>query len=420
MPHATRGSRRAQVKLRKTMEGSVQYRVQGWQNGSESALIAFLERKASAREGSPLKVFDYTREGDSIIITVSAKVASRFAHLNGFIFVRSPLSIKEISGSAAPRQEPAVKTSIPIQVARFRDEANIGANFVTTFFPEYDSNRQLVLQNFYDANSCFSLSVNTRANRVNSSEKLDHSWSSYIKESRNLTKITHLPARMSRSHRGQEAIFKLWSSLPTTRHPPLDSASNQNWLIECHSMPGLPDPTGEAAGGVGGLIVIVHGSFEELGPGGAQVTARRSFDRTFIIGPGAGLGGIRVNSDVLSLRAYGGPEGITDLKPPPTNPQQPELLPPPPPPPPAPSPAPQQPPQHPEVPAGSGFGTPQPGKTETMLSHEVMTLHLSFQTRLKLQWAAEALEKNGWNLDAAVADVQKLAGQIPADAFLQV
>ena len=132
-------------------------------------------------------------------------------------------------------------------------------------------------------------------------------------------------------------------------------------------------------------MVIVHGSFEEPAVGGAHVTARRSFDRTFIIGPGAGLGGIRVISDVLSLRAYGGHEGIIQLtQPPPVNPQQPQLLSlPQQPMPPPPSPAQQQPqpPQHPEVPAGSGFGTPQPGKTETMLSHEVMTLRLSFPTR---------------------------------------
>jgi hypothetical protein len=415
--------RRAQIRSDESMEDSVQYRVQGWQNASESALIAFLERKASSPSRPPLKVLDHTRDGDSVIITVSAKVAPRFAHLDGFTFAGSKLCIKEVSGSAPPRQEPA-KTSIPIQPARFRDEADIGANFVTTFFPQYDSNRQLILQNFYDTNSNFSLSVNTRANRVESSEKLDHSWSAYIKESRNLTKITHLPARMSRSHRGQEAIFKKWSSLPTTRHPPFDSASNQNWLIECHSMPGLPDPTGAAPGGVGGLIVIVHGSFEELGAGGAQVTSRRSFDRTFIIGPGAGLGGIRVISDILSLRAYGGHEGIAEItQPTPTNPQQPQApsLPQQPPiPPPQQLPPAQQQPQHPEVPAGSGFGAPQPGKTQTMLSHEVMTLQLSFQTRLKLQWAAEALEKNGWNLDAAGADVQKLAGQIPPEAFLQI
>lgn len=404
------------------MEDSVQYKVRGWQNADVPSLIAFLERKASAPKRPPLKITEHVQDSnDSVIITVSAKVAHRFAHLDGFTFAGSQLSLQPVTGSAPVHQEPA-KASIPNQAARFRDEGNIGANFVTTFFPQYDSNRQLVLQNFYDANSAFSLSVNTRANRIETSEKLDHSWSSYIKKSRNLTKITHLPARLSRSHRGQEAIFKEWTSLPPTRHPPFDGSSNQNWLIECHSVPGLPDPAGVALGGVGGLIVIVHGSFEELGADGNQVTARRSFDRTFIIGPGGGLGGIRVISDVLSLRAYGGHEGITDIKEPtPTAPQQPQPLPPsqpltplsqqlPPPPP----------PQHPEVPAGSGFGTPQPGKTETMLSHEVMTLQLSFQTRLKLQWAAEALEKNGWNLDAAVADVQKLAGQIPAEAFLQI
>ena len=416
-----------------------QYRVTNWQNASLPSLVGFLERKASSREFPNLKILEYKEDRDgSVVIKVPANVSQRFGHLNGFSFAGAKLGVQEMGAPSQPnpQQQPAKaqQTSIPIQPARFRDEGDIGANFVTTFFPQYDSNRQLVLQNFYDASSTFSMSVNTRANRVETAERLDHSWSAYIKKSRNLTKITHLPARLSRSHRGQEAIFKEWSTLPATRHPPFDSNSSQNWLIECHSMPGLPDPSGSAPGGVGGLIVIVHGSFEEPSAASAQVMARRSFDRTFIIGPGGGLGGIRVISDVLSLRAYGGHEGIADITasqpaaptaiPPQSQPspappqQQPSLLPQQQ----IPLPPPTQPqtPQHPEVPAGSGFGTPQPGKTETMLSHEVMTLQLSFQTRMKLQWAAEALEKNGWNLEAAVGDVQKLAGQIPADAFLQV
>jgi hypothetical protein len=208
------------------MEDSVQYKVRGWQNADVPSLIAFLERKASAPNRPPLKIIGHVQDSnDSVIITVSAKVAHRFAHLDGFTFAGSQLSLQQVTGSAPVHQEP-VKASIPNQAARFRDEGNIGANFVTTFFPQYDSNRQLVLQNFYDANSAFSLSVNTRANRIETSEKLDHTWSSYIKKSRNLTKITPLPARRSRSHRRPEAIFKEWTALPATRPPTFDGSSN--------------------------------------------------------------------------------------------------------------------------------------------------------------------------------------------------
>jgi nuclear RNA export factor len=156
----------------------------------------------------------------------------------------------------------------------------------------------------------FFLSVNTSAPRA-SEQPVGHekmkplAWDAYIKKSRNLIKVTHLPARLSRAYVGTEAIRDLWISLPSTRHPDL-LGEPQKWLIECHSLPGLPDPTGQSPGGVGGLIVMVHGEFYEIDEATGQPTMERSFDRTFVIGPGGGVGGIRVVSDILTLRAWGG------------------------------------------------------------------------------------------------------------------
>ena len=437
--------------------GLVAFKVTGWTNskassnpdGGVASLIEFLEKKASQPKRAPLKIIESAREGDSLLISVRAAGAQRFAHLNGFTFAGVKLVVAEInkgtqslqptsvpqssqpprgprstqpvskssngfSGTVAsqPTQEAAkVSTSIPIQAARFRDEADIGANFVTSFFPLFDTDRRLALQNFYDSSSTFSLSVNTHANRLETLEKLDPSWSAYIKRSRNLTKITHLPARMSRSHRGQEHIFKEWSSLPATRHPPFDQNNSNSWLIECHSLPGLPDPTGAAPGGVGGLIVMVHGSFEELDGTNGQVTSRRSFDRTFIIGPGAGLGGIRVISDIISLRAYGGSEGLAAEQP--AVPQQPQVQ--------------QQPqiPPHPEIQPGTpfeGFALPAPGKSDDQVVQETRALELSFKTRLRLEAAGQLLVGNGWDVATAFASFEALAqsGGIPQEALLQV
>lgn len=449
--------------------GTVAFKITGWTNskasdnsdGGVASLIEFLEKKASQPKRAPLKIIESAREFDSLLISVRATGAPRFAHLNGFTFAGVKLVVTEINqgpqssqttslppssqpprgprpsqpipassngfSTTTPQQIPQeatkVSTSIPIQAARFRDEADIGANFVTSFFPLFDIDRRLALQNFYDSSSTFSLSVNTHANRLETPEKLDSSWSAYIKKSRNLTRITHPPARMSRLHRGQEHIFKEWSTLPTTRHPPFDRNNSNNWLIECHSLPGLPDPTGAAPGGVGGLIVMVHGSFEELDGISGQVTSRRSFDRTFIIGPGGGLGGIRVVSDIISLRAYGGSEGLAagltrepgpeTQKPQEPIPQEPQVQ--------------QQPqiPPHPEIQPGTpfeGFALPLPGKGDDQLAKETTALELSFRTKLRLLAAGQLLEASGWDVAKAFASYETMAakGEIPMEALLQV
>jgi nuclear RNA export factor len=53
-----------------------------------------------------------------------------------------------------------------------------------------------------------------------------------------------------------------------------------------------------------GLIICIHGEFEEYDPKTGSV-GKRSFSRTFVLGPGRpGNWPVRVVSDMLSLRAY--------------------------------------------------------------------------------------------------------------------
>lgn len=53
-----------------------------------------------------------------------------------------------------------------------------------------------------------------------------------------------------------------------------------------------------------GMIACVHGEFEECNDD-KGVIVRRSFDRTFVLRAG-GDGGVKVGSDLLVVRAYGG------------------------------------------------------------------------------------------------------------------
>jgi nuclear RNA export factor len=311
-----------------------------------------------------------------------------------------------LNGAEVRNRTDVEKQKNPIQVMTpfFQDEADIGAKFVTDFFPLFDADRDTALRNFYDANSSFSVSVNTHAKRVQNEEGHNSTWDQHIKTSRNLLKITHLPARQSRLFRGSQ-IQTVWEQMPRTKHPALSSHPN-DWLIECHPLPGLPDPTGEAAGGVGGLIIMVHGNFEEMHPQSGKTIDRRSFDRTFVLGPGAGMGGIRVVSDILVLRGPGGSEawGLSSTyQDPATTPLEPHLT-------------------HPEVAPGSGIGQPAPGKPDVQVQQELLAIELSFKTSMRLEWAAKALMENAWDLAKAYANFQDLAQKekIPREAFLTV
>ncbi|GKZ19105.1 nuclear mRNA export, poly(A)+RNA binding protein [Aspergillus brasiliensis] len=297
------------------------------------------------------------------------------------------------------------KTPIPVQPPHFQDDSQIAENFVRAFFAGYDNDRSGILNSVYDNHTTFTLNVNTSAPRAQQTETAP--WDAYIKKSRNLLKISHLPARMSRVYTGTEKIRELWTSLPATRHPDI-AAHPEEWLIECYPIPGLPDVSGQSSTGVGGLLIMVHGKFDEIN--GAKVETR-SFDRTFIIGPGGGMGGIRVVSDILCLRAYGGHEAWIPEVPP----AVPQAAPPAAPAAPTPAALPVAIPGAPE-----GYGMPAPGKADTQVQQEQLVLQMSSNTRMTLQYSEMALSGNGWNMDAALKNFQELKAQgtLPPEAFL--
>ncbi|KAL9129404.1 MAG: hypothetical protein Q9217_002135 [Psora testacea] len=307
--------------------------------------------------------------------------------------IRSPEEVTTFTRSKLP---------LPILGPSFRDEASIAENFVKQFFPGYDTDRIALVNGYYDAQSTFSLSVNTSAPRgeLEVSSYQAASWDQYIKRSRNLMRVTHVPARMSRLYTGTEMIKDCFTVLPATRHPDLLSEP-QKWCIECHTLPGLPDPSRQSVSGVGGLMVIVHGEFSEVDISTNKTTVTRSFDRTFILGPGGGIGGIRVACDTLVLRAYGGfgawePEdvGAPDV-------------------PAAPSQASQY-----QIPIPEGFGVAGTGKTEEQVEKEMLALKLSNTTGMTLEYSGMCLEQSGWNLEGAGIAFEQAKVNLPAEAFL--
>ena len=286
------------------------------------------------------------------------------------------------------------KLPLPIRGPSFRDEVSIAENFLKRFFTAYDSDRSGLASGFYDTQSTFSLSINMSAPRGQESAKIAP-WDQYIRRSRNLTKLSNPNAQISRLQTGTEPIRECFSSLPATRHPDL-LAEPQKWCIECHAIPGLPDPSGQSASGVGGLIVSAHGEFAEIDAATAQPTTTRSFDRTFVLGPGGGPGGIRVVSDMLVLRAYGGFDAWKPDETETIEQQQQQTV--------------QVNPQLP-IPQQSsttvvpdGFGQPAPGKSEEQVAKEGLAVELSKATSMTLEYSGMCLEQSAWNLqDAATA-----------------
>lgn len=274
------------------------------------------------------------------------------------------------------------KLPIPTLNPSFRDEGSIGNTFIQTFFPSYDSDRSNLVSNYYDADSTFSLSINTSAPRAfdKAGEQVP-GWSSYIKRSRNLMKLNQLPARMHRLYTGLEQIREAFTTLPATRHPSLATES-QKWCIECHAIPGLPDATGQSASGVGGLMVMAHGEFSEINIATNESIATRSFDRTFILGPGAGPSGLRVLKDILVLRSHGGHEAW--------QPDDSE----------------QQQRTH-QITVPEGFAVPEPGKPLEQVQKEAAVVELSKGTGLTLEFAEMCLDQSNWNLQHAMMSFEQ-------------
>ncbi|KAH8676751.1 putative mRNA export factor MEX67 [Tricladium varicosporioides] len=247
----------------------------------------------------------------STLLLTGNPIESQLATLKDDIMKRYPF-LEVLNGVQVRTAEEVAaaleiaKCPIPLAAPDFRDVGQVGENFIRQFIALYDTNRPGFAATFYDTQSIFSLSCNMNAptKKVPGNAGKIPPWAPYVKLSRNLVRINNLPTQMSRAHRGQQAILTLWSTLPVTKHPDLETQADK-YLIECHPLPGLVDPTAQSARGVDGLIVTIHGEFAEQQADSPE-PGIRSFSRTFVLGPG-GPGGppIRVISDMLSLRAYG-------------------------------------------------------------------------------------------------------------------
>lgn len=307
----------------------------------------------------------------------------RLRNLNG-IQVRSDQDVAQASKLS--------NLPFPIRAPNFQDEGQIAENFVRTFFTGYDSDRPALARMYYDDQSDFSFALNTSAPREAATTTPAGEWAAYIKGSRNLKKITHVTARQSRHHRGTAAISECWNSLPATRHPDLADASK--WLIECQIQPGLPDPSGAAAGGVDGFLLLVHGEFDETITNAGVQPTKRSFDRTIVIGPG-GPSGVRVVNDMLVIRAYGGSQAYTADS---------QIV--------------KQAEVHQPAATTAGAATASLPAGLTIEAAQQLVLELQAQTNMTTEYAKDCLEQVQWDPSRAMQAFAAVRASLPPTAFV--
>ncbi|KAL3963846.1 hypothetical protein ACCO45_000850 [Purpureocillium lilacinum] len=209
----------------------------------------------------------------------------KFKELETIYTTGNPIETADpnLQATLLPVEEAAKPKPIPQSGPDFRDVNGIGENFLLDFFTSFDNDRQGLISRLYDEATQFSIAVDTRSVRdPNAPAPLP--WSAYIKVSRNLTRITHQHTRVQRLFKGANIIYDLWKSLPLTKHPNIKEDISK-YIMDCHPLPGLADPNGQARVGVDGLIIAVHGEFEEYDQK-TKETGKRSFSRTFVLGPG--------------------------------------------------------------------------------------------------------------------------------------
>jgi nuclear RNA export factor len=338
----------------------------------------------------------------------------RFLHLQHIIVTNNPLEQNETEFAAQflkwypnlrminniqvrTEEELANKTGylpFPIKGPIFLDEGGIAEGFVRNWFLGYDTDRRALVQMYYDDLSDFSYALNTAAPRdpagTVSTEKQE--WDAYIKNSRNLKKISQLPARINRSFKGAQAVGDMFESLPKSKHPDLATEANK-WMIEAHPQVGIPDITGQSTHGVDGFCITVNGEFDEIDKTTGQPTKKRSCDHVFMIGPG-GPTGVRVVSHQITIRAYGGAQAF----------QAPIASPP------RAQPSPQQSAETLDAPAQLPPGI-------TLELAEQMVTELTKRTNMTLVYSKNCLEQTGWNFDAALAAFESVKATLPMEAY---
>lgn len=312
----------------------------------------------------------------------AAEIISWFKNLRMLnqVQVRSEEDIKN--------QNNVANIPFPIRTPHFQDEDGIVEAFIRNWFAGFDADRPALARMYYDEHSEFSIALNTQAPRdpLDAGKPQTQEWASYIHGSRNLKKLTQLPARQKRLLRGTQAIIDGFAGLPKSQHPDL-ATEPQKWMIEAHLQPGIPDPINNTPGGVDGFFMSIHGEFTE-----PETGKMRSCDHAVYIGPG-GSTGVRVVSHTITIRAYGGTQAFQATAGASTPPM-------------------------PAADAATSDGLPQLPAHLNIEMAEQMCAELTKRTGLTLGLSHQCLTTANWDFDAALAVFQTHKASLPATSYI--
>ncbi|KAF3932501.1 hypothetical protein ABW19_dt0209690 [Dactylella cylindrospora] len=293
--------------------------------------------------------------------------------LDNIVYPEPPVTAKA-NQSAGPGPFPPMPVEIKPGIVDDQEHTN---DFLSTFFPLFDSDRKACLSAFYNETSLFSISVNVSAPRLAGDTKHNiQKWDAYIPKSRNMIRLRNPTAIKDRCAKGPANILKTWETLPRTLH---DVSDPTKWSYDSRNLP---------FGDTICMQMTVHGEYEEPENVAREgVASKRSFSRMFIVLPRGPEGGYLVARDVLIVRAYGGhhawsPEAQVAVA------QQPQV----------------------------------PGAPQAQLDpKQQMILQLMSQTGLTEQYAQLCLDQTGWDLAKAMQAFNEVraSGNLPPDALTQ-
>ncbi|EPS39451.1 hypothetical protein H072_6777 [Dactylellina haptotyla CBS 200.50] len=299
--------------------------------------------------------------------------------LDNVVYSEPPPALKDNKGTG-PGPFPHMPLSV--QPTGMVDDQEHTNNFLSTFFPMFDTDRKGCMQKFYNETSLFSISVNVSAPRLSGDSKHNiQKWDAYIPKSRNMVRLRNPTAIKDRCAKGPPGILKIWDTLPRTLH---DVTDPSKWAYDSRNV-----PFGEMIG----MQMTVHGEYEEPENVAREgVASKRSFSRIFLVLPN-GADGYLVRRDILTVRAYGGsnawsPEALTQAQ------------------------------QQPQVAGAAPSQLPQGGPIDPK---QQMIAQLMGQTGLTQKYAEMCLDQTGWDLSKALQAFNEVraSGTLPPDALTQ-
>ncbi|KAJ8666848.1 hypothetical protein QAD02_008510 [Eretmocerus hayati] len=232
---------------------------------------------------------------------------------------------------------------------------NIASQFLQQYFMVFDAESRQLLLSAYHEHASFSLTATV----ASSSSKLCQ----YLHENRNLCRINDPIRRRKLLKQGRLPVVSFLSEMPRTKHDLSSFTMDLSLVTE------------------GMMVITVTGLFKELSKDNKDVI--RYFDRTFIIVPEGT--GFCISNEQLHITS-------------PTSAQEKQF-------------------NH-----AVQIAQPTPGPSAAPLSEEVkqqMTLTLSQETNMNIEWSLKCLEEVNWNYDNARAAFQEAfsSGKIPPHAF---